>query len=265
MEFWTIWFIGIAITIVTRIAITILGSNVNIYNNKAVKIIINLLIVICISIVGGIIVGKWIGNFAFSGWSSFSMSGFVFEISFMIITTIIGAIITYLAGYFILGLYHFYDQTLYVIVFIASIICWSIPIWHYNQNIEYLNQTVIVSQEERQLLYFCNIPVQNVSGEISGSFILGAGNVSGEITTSNTLPYWYSNQNNEAIFDSASATDSKIIFIDDDEAPYIEIIVYSDQTVSKNHNNGTEKISVSKTWTKYNFYLPDSIMQYNLN
>lgn len=264
MEFWTLWFIGIAITIVTRIAISIL-SNYDIFDNKWVKIIISFLVIICIFIVGGIIVGKWIGNFAFDWWSSCSMSELVVSIFFIIVTTIFGAIITYLAGYFILGLYHFDDQTLYVIVFIVSIICWSIPICHYNQNIEYLNQTVVVSQEERQLLYFCNIPVQNVSGEISGSFILGAGNVSGKITTSDTLPYWYSNQNDEAIFDSASATDSKIIFIDDDESPYIEIIVYSDQTVSKNHNNGTEKVTTDKTWTKYNFYLPDSIMQYNLN
>ena len=261
------WFIRIAIVIGTRIAINLFSRNVDIYNNnnKAVKITINLLIIICIVIVGGKVVGKWIGNFANFDGSSATMIELILFIVFVGALTRIGAVITYVVVYFLLGLYYFERQWLFVVVFIVSIIGWSIPICQYNRNIETTTQTVVESQTERKLLYFCNIPVQKVSGEISGDFILGSGRISGEITTSDNLPYWYLNENGEGTFDSVLATASKIVFIDDNQSPYVEIVVYSTQIVSKNHNNGTEKITTDKTWTEYNFYLPKAIMQYNLN
>lgn len=270
MEYWVLWFIGIIITIGTRIAITYyLSQKPDTYNNnKVVRTIIISLVIICIVIVGGILVAKFIGNFANIDLSSFTMfenvSGFVS----VGILTIIGAILTYIVGYFVLGLYMFDEQKklqgLFKVVFILSIIGWSIPICHYNRNIETLTQDVIESKQERQLMYFCNIPVQEISGKISGSSFLGSGNVSGEITTSDNLPYWYLDQNGDGVFDSASAKTSKIVFIDDNQSPYVEIVVHSTQNITKNHNNGREKAETYKTWTEYTFYLPKTIMQYDL-
>lgn len=270
MEYWILWFIGIIITIGTRIAINCLSRKPDTYNNnKAVRTIINSLIITCIVIVGGIIVAKFIGNFANVDLSSSTMFENVLGFVFGGILTIIGAILTYVVGYFVLELYWFEEQkklqALFVVVFILSIIGWSIPICHYNRNIETFTQTIVESKQKRQLVYFCNIPVQEISGKISGSSFLGSGNVSGEITTSDNLPYWYLNQNGEGVFDSVSATSSKMVFIDDNQSPYVEIVVYSIQNITKNHNNGTEKTETDKTWTEYTFYVPKTIMQYNLN
>lgn len=266
MEFWIIWLIGIAIVICTRIAISLLSRHPNIYNNKAIKITITLLIIICIVIVGGIAVGKWIGNFADFNCSDFTTADIVFAGA----TTVIAAVLTYGVGYWVLNLQYFKEekwlQRLFVVVFIVSIIGWSIPICQYNRNIETTTQTVVKSQKKRKLLYFCNIPVQEISGTISGSSILGSGQISGQITTSDNLPYWYLDGNGEGAFDSVPATKSKIVFIDDNQSPYVEIVVYSTQKISKNNNNGTEKTTIEgTTWTEYKFYLPKAIMQYNLN
>ncbi len=144
--------------------------------------------------------------------------------------------------FFILGLYvlkELYLQIIFIIVFIFSIIGWSFPIYKYNLNIEKITLIILESTEERQLLYFCNIPVQETSGGVSGSFHSGSGNVFGDIATSDKLPYWYLNENGDGNFDYALPTSSKLIFIDDIQSPYVEIFTYSTQKISKNHNNGT--------------------------
>ena len=123
----------------------------------------------------------------------------------------------------------------------------------------------MAEKQERQLLYFCNIPVQEISGTISGSSFVGTGSVSGEITTTENLPYWYLNQKGEGVYDSVSAKSSKIVFIEDNKLPYVEIISYATQTITINHRNGTEKIATDKTWTEHVFYLPKEIRQYKLN
>ena len=270
MEFWVLWFIGVVFVIGTRIAINKLSRNVDVYNNnKIVQIVIHLLVIICIVLVGGIVVAKWIGNFANVDISSCTITHNVIGISIVSILTIIGAVLTYVVGFFVLGLYHFDDkrwlQICFVVVFVFSIIGWSIPICNYNRNIERTTETIVEQKQERQLLYFCNIPVQEISGTISGSSFIGTGSVSGEITTTENLPYWYLNQNGEGIYDSVSTTSSKIVFIEDNESPYVEVISYATQTITINNNNGTEKIATDKTWTEYVFYLPKAIMQYNLN
>lgn len=269
MEFWVLWFIGIVIVIGTRIAINKLSRNVDVYNNnKIVQIVINLLVIICIVLVGGIIVAKWIGNFANVDMFSCSIAENVIGITIVGILTIIGAAITYVVGFAILGLYHFDKRWLhicFVVVFVFSVIGWSIPICNYNRNIEKTTETIVEQKQERQLLYFCNIPVQEISGTISGSSFIGIGSVSGEITTTENLPYWYLNQNGEGIYDSVATTSSKIVFIEDNESPYVEVISYATQIITINNNNGTEKTATDKTWTEYVFYLPKAIMQYNLN
>lgn len=262
MEFWVLWFIGIGITIVTRIAINVLckvnddRSVSNDICNKSIptQIIMHILAILCIVLVGGIAVAKFLGMFY-----DMPIWGFI-------LLAIIPAMLTYVVEYLILGLEHFgsgFSKMLFVIVFIISIIGWTIPICNYNRNIEATTETTTVTQE-RQLLYFCNIPVQEISGKISGSSFLGTGNISGSISTSNELSYWYANENNEGIYGSAAANSSKIVFINDEETPRLEIISYCTYTKTINHNNGVENTTTDKEWKEYIFYLPEAIMQYPL-
>ena len=284
MEFWVLWFIGIVITIGTRIAINKLTSCPYYYgkyhsceenpycsryyyiesNSKRTQIIIYVFVIICIILVGGIANGKWLG---FSSLEYFLEFGEYLDIWEYIIAGIIPCIITYIVIYFVLGLYHFkYDisNMIFIVVLIISIIGWTIPICNYNWNIERVTETTITSMQERKLLYFCNIPVQEVSGKISGSSILGGGSISGSISTSDELPYWYANENNEGEYDSVEASSSKIVFITDEENPYLEIITYRTYTKTINHNNGREDTETDKVWEEYIFYLPEAIMQYSL-
>lgn len=259
MEFWVLWFIGIGITIVTRITINKLTNyDEGIENrSKPIQVIMNLLAIICIVLVGGIANGKWLGNFA-------SEDG----IGIYILAAIIPAILTYLVGFFVLGLYNFtsiFSQICFIVVFFISIIGWTIPICNYNRNIETITETTITSTQERKLLYFCSIPVQEISGNISRSSFLGSGSISGNISTSDELSYWYANEKNEGKYGSVTASSSKIIFISDEEKPYLKIISYCTYTKNINHNNGGEDTITDKEWKEYVFYLPEAIMQYSLD
>lgn len=260
MEFWIIWLIGMVIVAGTRIAINFLVRDSYDYEeNKIVRIIINLFVIICIVIVGGITVGKFCGMLDFS---SLSIKEDIIVLIVWIFFTLVGAGLTYFVGFYVLGLYYFEDQKwlqiCFVVVFIISIVGWTIPISKYNTNIETIEET-IVEKEERQLLYFNNIPVQ----EISGYSFAGTGGTS----TKNELPYWYLDKSGKGVYDSVSAKIAKLTFIEDDESPYLEISYYSIKTTTINHNNGKEKTRTrtDKTRTEYNFYLPKSIMDYNLN
>lgn len=259
MEFWVLWFIGIAITIGTRIAIYYLTyyDNDNIEDrSKPVQVIMNILAIICIILVGGIANGKWLGNFAGEE-----------RIWVYILAAIIPAVLTYVVGFLVLGLDHFSNgisQIVFIVVFIISIIGWTKQICNYNRNVETITETTITSTQERELLYFCNIPVQKISGKISGSSVLGTGSISGSISTSDELPYWYANESNEGKYGSVKASDSKIVFISDEEKPYLEIISYSTYTKTINHNNGREYSETDKEWKEYIFYLPEVIMKYEL-
>ncbi len=272
MEFWIVWCIGIAITIVTKIVIDKLTrklkdddyystiSRNSIYEkNKKARVLVHILVIICINIVGGIIVAKFIGMFLPT-----YMQGERTEINIIMdsIPIIISIVLTYVVGYWILGL-HRLDEKLekvWVIAFLISIICWLIPIYQYNNNIETVQKTSMERQEQRQLTHFCNIPVQEVTGTITGSRY----SITEEITTSDTLPYWYLNEAGEGIYDSALADKSKIVFVE--EGPfYVEISYNNTKTIWVNHNNGKEKIENEEKWEEYIFYLPRTIMQYNLN
>mgnify|MGYP006070971935 FL=1 len=261
MEFWVLWFIGIGITIGTRIAIYLLISSHSYYSieerSKRMQVIMNLLAIICIILVGGIANGKWLSIFP----------DVEMRIWYYILVAIVPAFFTYFVGYFVLGLYYFsskISQVIFIVVFIISIIGWTIPICNYNRNIETITETIITSTQERKLLYFCNIPVQEISGNIYGHSVLGSGNISGSISTLDELSYWYANENNEGKYDTAEVSSSKIVFISDEEKPYIEIISYSTYTKTINHNNGREDTRPDKVWEEYIFYLPEAIMQYEL-
>lgn len=265
MVFWVIWFIGIGITIGTRILINVLTiDEEEIYDRSGVvQIVMHILVMICICLVGGIANAKWLSGFSSSGDLSI-----LAYITLLIVLGGVPAFLTYFVGYWLLGLYHFDDglsKTIFIATFIISIIGWNLSINEYNRNIEVVNEVVEVQKQERKLLYFCNIPVQEISGEVYGSTIFGSGNVSGDITTSENLPYWYLNENGQGIYDSVSTNTSKLIFIDDNEVPYLQIIDYCMKKITINHNNGKKKSVDDKTWTEYHFYVPEEVMEYNLN
>jgi hypothetical protein len=280
MMYWVIWFIGIIIAFFTHVIINKCEKNSR-WNKKDAftyddhKVFVNILVISSISTVGGILVAKFFGIFAIkiseddvSNVSEDIFSDILATLIFFIIVVLV-VIAIYVCIYYFLNLEFFEEykklRMLFVMVYILSIVGWSIPICHYNSNIEKISQTIIKSEDKRTLLYFYNIPVQKISGKISGGSILGTGTVSGNIKTSDNIQYWYFNQNGEGVFNSVLASDSKIDFIDNDQSAYVEIIVYAEQCVYKNHNNGTENVFTHKTWTEYTFYLPEAIMQYTLN
>lgn len=263
--FWKLWWIGIAITIATKIAITYLSwyyFNELEKSKKSTQILMHLLVIICINLVGGIAVAKFLGFLVACGNGFWDC----------ILGAIIPAVLTFIVGFFVLELYRFNRITsliCFIVVFIFSIIGWTIPISQhsieYYQNIETTTETIVVQDQKRQLLYFCNIPVQEISGSVSGSSSFGFGSVSGKISTSNELTYWYANENGEGKYDSALASNSTIVFIEDGENPYVEIITYRNQTQTINHNNGEESTKINDEWSKYIFYLPEAVMQYPLD
>ena len=102
--------------------------------------------------------------------------------------------------------------------------------------------------------------MQNISGQISG----GRYRISGNISTSDELSYWYVNENGEGITDSVPANSSKINFIEDNEESYLNIITYRYTKKAINEKYEKERTMESKEWREYVFYLPASIMQYEL-
>ena len=256
MELWGILFVAIAI-IVTRIAVTICQGYTYIYEDyKIARIIINTLLILFMILLGGIPIGHFLGTrFVSFFLTPMTIEDLIVRIVVWVVTVLI-SIAVYVGYHFILGLYHFSEryrwlQNIFRIVYVVSIIGWSIIVYQYHSNIETTTQTILQSTEKRNLLSFCNIPVQNISGRIY-------------IDTTDNLPYWYLDENGEGAFDSSPATNSNIVFLEDNQSPYVEIMVYSTQTIEKNHNNGTEKTTTDHTWAEYTFYLPKTIMQYNL-
>lgn len=258
MVFWVIWAIGICITIGTRIAINkLVAYGEEIYDkSNLMQTIMHILVMFCIFIVGGIANAKWLASLQNINIWGYIMAGFL------------PAILTYIVGYFILGLYHFdcgLSKTIFILTFIVSIVFWFFPINKYNQNIEIVNEVVKEQKQENKLLYFCNVPVQKISGDVSGSSFFGSGSVHGDISTYDQIPYWYLDFNNQGSYSSVSADASKLIFIENQDTPMVKIIDCCLKKFSVNHNNGKKKVVEEKNWTEYHFYVPKEIMQYNLN
>lgn len=262
MIFWILWVIGLVITIITRYAIK---KSVTKYNDLVkkeiifppkVKISLHLLVIVCIILVGGIAVAKFV--------SMFYKAPFWQQILIGIIPTIL----TYLVGFCILDLWNFDDvrsQFCFVLVFIISIFGWTILSNNYNRNIEDVTEISIEQTQERKLLYFCNVPVQEITGEVSGNSSIFGGSVSGSIDTTHELTYWYVNENGKGLFDTAPSDSSEIEFIENGETPYVEILNYYQCKKRIDHNTDLETIYEENRWTQYIFHLPQTIMQYPID
>lgn len=184
---------------------------------------------------------------------------------------LVPAALTYCVGYAVLGLYRFdskKSQALFLTIFILSIYGWLIPIQAYNKNIEKIEYVKTIEwAEQRELLYFCNIPVQNVSGKIDGSTGILGGGISGEISTTDELTYWYVGADGRGMFDKAQAIYASIEFIEDGEKPYVQITGCHKCDKHIDHNFGLE-IEMEKNqydWIEWVFYLPKSLMNSSLN
>ena len=128
-----------------------------------------------------------------------------------------------------------------------------------------MENEVIISEETRgPLTYFCNIPVQNVSGSVSGSSSLFGGSVNGSISTMDNLVYWYL-KGEEGVCDSAPAKSSKMIPLQEGEMPYLKIITYCNREKTVNGNTGEVSYRVTKEWTEYEFYLPKEVVEGQFN
>lgn len=250
MAYWKIlWGVGIVLFVI--IGFIIHESYICFYSN-IIEVIMSVIAIVFIFIVGGITNG-WFVQFGISKGSSAKE---------LVISDIIIGFIIYVIIFCTLE-FEYFDRKilhiLFLVVFIISTAFWTPIIRDYYRNIEIITETT-KNTEERQLLYFCNIPVQEVSGKISGSALY----INGEISTLDELPYWYINENNEGIFDSAPAKSSRIVFLTiADEQPYVEIITYTTYTKKINHNNGKETKTGIKD-TVYVFHLPKEIMMYPL-
>ena len=258
MIFWILWIIGIVITIITKCLIK-KSINKNEYRRKEKLInelgLLHLLVAVCIILVGGIAVAKFVGM-----W---------YEASFwrQILIGIIPALLTYAVGYKILGLKYFDNdrsQFGFVLVFIISILGWTILINNYNRNIEDVTEVIVEQTQERKLLYFCNVPVQEITGEVNGSSSILGGHISGNIDTTHELTYWYMNEAGKGIFDTAPANSSEIEFFEEG-TPYVEILNYYQCKKIVDNNIDSERVYKEDRWTQYVFHLPKTIMQYTLD
>lgn len=70
------------------------------------------------------------------------------------------------------------------------------------------------------------------------------------------------NENGEGKYDSAIANNSKIIFFNDNQKSYIEIIIYRNQRKTINHNNDKEDVYVTSEAVEYISHLPEEVMEY---
>lgn len=259
MSFFILWLVGLVVAIVIGQIIRYIDRHTNHFRRLCLIPIIPSVI-----LAGGIPSGLLI-NFIIS---IFQEGKSIWDFLFMV--CIIFCIVV--IGYWILGLnevkwigkkrYSFDKLPIcYACIFIIGAGIWAGIFNNYYNNIEKVEET-ITTREERELISFCNIPVQEISGHISGSSVLGTGSVHGDISTSNELPYWYMNENGEGEYDSTIANNSKIIFFNDNQKPYIEIIIYRNQIKTINHNNNKEDVYVTSETVEYIFHLPEEVMEY---
>lgn len=161
------------------------------------------------------------------------------------IASILGLYIVHELCIMLLHPYEEWKKLCLVVAIIATTISYCFAS-SYIRNIEETTETTLISKESRELLKFFDIPIQDISGSLSGGY--------GNIHTTDKISYWYLNQNDTSEYDTAPATESELIFIEDGKQ-HVEIYTYSFKEVSLNHNNNTKKVKEERIWKEYKFYL----------
>ena len=228
-------------------------------NDLGDNILINVLYAISVSLFLGIISGYWC-------YICFSKP----EVSVLkkVIVTIIPIVFMVVVHFFLLGeeILEIPGCIIYFVLFVSLTAVFFNYINSYNKNVEVLTETEVVDTTDLQLIAFNNYIIPNVSGDISGTAILGSGTVNGNISTSaeGVVSFWYEDENSEGAFEQADASNSKIKFIDDNEKAHVEVTSCISKKVKKDHNNNKEKVLSKEEYKEYKFYLPNSLKNYTL-
>ncbi|MBR3888349.1 MAG: hypothetical protein IKJ32_04545 [Clostridia bacterium] len=230
-------------------------------------VILHLATMFSIATIGGIADAGWINGFSPNNMAVENMGGFLswfLLIVALIIFIGLPVFLTYLVGLLVIGLPR-YTKKISHIIFIATFLL-SIGFWlnymvNYEANVETTSE-VLEQSEERELLMFYEIPVQQVSGSVSGGSFIGTGNVSGSVFTTDKVPYVYINSEGKGKWDSAPAAESEIIFITEEGGvPKIVITTYTEKTIEIDHNVNKKNVIEENSWCKYYFYIPKSAVQ----
>ncbi len=127
-----------------------------------------------------------------------------------------------------------------------SITISSLCFKRYNDNFEIISSETVENVEERKLLTFYDLPVQEISGKLKRG--------TGEINTENKIPYWYFTSEKSSIYDTAPETETEIIFLDKCETPYLEIISHRKAKEARNRLNGRVSVLEEEKYKEYKFY-----------
>lgn len=265
MRFGNFFLIGVIFVVVTRVILYFSKTDKVSELNSGRQLALVAMAILAINLVGGIIVGDWAGSICFDLTPTDDELPQWILIVVKIILTILGAVLTYLVGYLILGLYYFDKkafQVYFVIVFIASILLWTSETVKYDNNIITNTETVVVAESERELIQFEGIIIQkeiNQNGADSKNTDIE--NTNKDLTGDDKVSYWYINKKGEGQYNSVSAKSCKIKLISDNESPYVKTVKKCKQTTTTNNNNGKESTEKEKEWKEYYFYVPESIFK----
>lgn len=138
--------------------------------------------------------------------------------------------------------------------------------FEYNKNIEVMEPSAGVAwSHEYELLSFNNVPVQKISGELSGemnnNIFYGEGEISGSITTTDEIAYWFINKEGKGQYHTISPSDCYIVPVEDNITPYVKVLTYRETQKTIDHNIEEEKVEVLSEWREYEFYIPKSLIK----
>lgn len=225
---------------------------------------LHLSVMFCIATVGGIIDALWMAPLWF-GMKKVEFIGieYIVLIAGCVLFFVLPAFLTYVVGYWVMGLSNYtkkYSQIIFVVTFLVSIIFFCDYIGKYDTNIEITTETQQVT-EERELIFFHEIPVQDISGEVYGNFTRENGEVAGEIFSKDTVTYLYFNEEGKGEWDFAPVENADITFITEQDKPKVVIVTNVDKEIRIDHNSGKTEVLGENSWYEYHFYLPQALVQ----
>lgn len=267
MLLWLVFVLGIVITVFTRHKMEKV-LDYGFYGNmwcfyqyvskipKKKQVCLHILVCISISLAGGYFIAIILSLFSY--WS----------IAEQVAMGIVLSFIAYFVFLFILSLKQFNSDLshfIFVLVLVLSIVGWSAPIRLYRQNIEVVSESIVEETITQELLYFCNVPVQNVSGEFTANSGIFSTSSTGSIDTVHEVTYWYVDEHGGGTFGTSPTDYSRIEFLEDGETPYVQIFCYYKYYKTIDHNIESESISNESRWKGYVYHLPREILQMPLS
>ena len=223
-------------------------------------VVLHLLVMFCISTVGGITDAKWIMSVPI--WEpieEFTVIDYVVAVGATFMLYLIPMILTFAVGYGVMGLFKFHWETSHVIfllTFLFSVYGWCNYLDGYNANVEYVAE---MSQEtyERELVFFYDIPMQQISDSIQET----SDQDSGYFFTADEVPYVYLNEAGNGQWDSVPSEDSEIVFFTEASKPKLVIVTNISKKIKVDHNTGETSVVDENYWNKYYFHLPRTLIQ----